>query len=110
VSEPTPIAVPAGLRGLAGFAPESITALRTMRESLERLSGLDERTIELIRIGCLVALGAPGDALRAHVERFIAGGGTADDVWGTVLAIAPLVGVPRLVAAGGQLDAVLAGD
>ena len=44
----------------AGSPPEAIDALRDARLELEGLSGLDERTIELTRIGALVALGAPG--------------------------------------------------
>jgi hypothetical protein len=54
--DPTPIPVPDGLRGLP---EEAIDALRRLRLELEELSGLDERTIELTRIGALVALGRP---------------------------------------------------
>ncbi|MBM3679520.1 MAG: carboxymuconolactone decarboxylase [Actinobacteria bacterium] len=92
--EPTPIPVPDGLRGLD---PAAIAALRDMRVELERLSGLDERAIELARLGALIALGAPADSLEAHVRRAATIGMTAEEVWGTVMAVAPLVGVPRLI-------------
>jgi alkylhydroperoxidase/carboxymuconolactone decarboxylase family protein YurZ len=93
--EPTPIPVPDGLRGLD---PAAIAALRDMRVELERLSGLDERAIELTRLGALIALGAPADSLEAHVRRARAIGMPAEEVWGAVMAVAPLVGVPRLIA------------
>lgn len=96
MSEPTPIAVPPGLSGLE---PAAIAALRDLRVELERLSGLDERSIELARLGALVALGAPPDSLTAHVTRARAIGMSAEEIWGAVLAVAPLVGVPRLIAA-----------
>lgn len=96
MSEPTPIAVPDGLRGLD---PAAIAALRDLRVELERLSGLDERSIELARLGALIALGAPADSLAAHVTRARAIGMSAEEIWGAVLAVAPLVGVPRLIAA-----------
>lgn len=102
--EATPIPVPDGLRGLA---PEAIEALRDARLELERLSGLDERVIELTRIGALVALGAPAESIAAHVARARAAGVAAEDVWGCVLAVAPLVGVPRLVGAVPAIRAAL---
>jgi alkylhydroperoxidase/carboxymuconolactone decarboxylase family protein YurZ len=104
VTEPTPIPVPDGLRGLP---PEAIAALREMRVQLEGLSGLDERSIELARLGALVALGAPAESLGAHVARALAIGVSPEDVWGSVLAVAPLVGVPRLVAAVPAIRAAL---
>lgn len=92
--EPTPIQVPDGLRGLD---PAAIAALRDMRVELERLSGLDERAIELVRLGALIALAAPDDSLDAHVRRARAIGMSVEEVWGAVMAVAPLVGVPRLI-------------
>ena len=102
--EPTPIPVPDGLRGLP---PEAIAALRDARLTLEQLSGLDERTIELTRIGALVALGAPAESLGAHVSRALAIGVEADEIWGSLLAVAPLVGVPRLIGAVPPIRAAL---
>ena len=104
--EPTPIPVPDGLRGLP---PEAIEALRVVRLELERLSELDERTIELTRVGALVALGAPAEAIQAHVSRARAAGVSADEIWGSVLAVAPLVGVPRLIGAVPAIRAALEG-
>ena len=106
MTEPTPIPVPDALRGLP---PEAVDALRELRVALEGLSGLDERSIELARLGALVALGAPADSLGAHVTRALTIGVSAEDVWGSVLAVAPLVGVPRLIGAVPAIRAALEG-
>ena len=106
MTEPTPIPVPDALRGLP---PEAVDALRELRVALEGLSGLDERSIELARLGALVALGAPAESLGAHVTRALTIGVSAEDVWGSVLAVAPLVGVPRLIGAVPAIRAALEG-
>lgn len=110
MTEPTPIAVPPGLRGLGDHDAGVIAALRDVRVDLEQRSGLDERTIELIRLGTLIALGAPAESFTAHVRRAVAVGATTQDVWGAVMVVATLVGVPRLIAAVPAIEAALAGD
>lgn len=107
MSEPTPIDVPDGLRGLAGHDPGVIDDLRGMRESLEARSSLDERTTELVRLGALVALGAPEGSFTSHVRRLRRLGASDADVWSTLLAVAPMVGVPALIAAGPAVEAAL---
>jgi alkylhydroperoxidase/carboxymuconolactone decarboxylase family protein YurZ len=106
MAEPTPIAVPPALQGLD---PEAVALLRDARVSLERLSGLDERSIELVRFGALIALAAPAESIRAHVERARAIGMSDEEVWGAVLAVATLVGVPRLIAAVPVIREALSG-
>lgn len=107
MTEPTPITVPPALRGLADHEPTAIAALRDMRVALEQRSGLDERTIELVRLGALVALGAPEESFTAHVKRAQTVGASRDDIWGAVLVVAPLVGVPRLIHAVPAITAAL---
>jgi alkylhydroperoxidase/carboxymuconolactone decarboxylase family protein YurZ len=102
--DPTPIPVPDGLRGLD---PAAIEALRTLRLELEQLSGLDERATELARLAALIALGAPEESIVTHVTRARSGGVSSHDAWGVVLAVAPLVGVPRLVGAIPAIRAAL---
>ncbi len=83
--------------------------LRDARVELERLSGLDERSIELTRLGALIALGAPAESLAAHVGRAREIGISADEIWGAALAVAPLVGVPRLIGAAPAIRSALDG-
>ncbi len=105
MSEPTPIAVPSALSGLP---TEAVAALRDARVALERLSGLDERSIELTRFGALIALGAPAESFTAHIERARALGMTDDEIWGAVLSVATLVGVPKLIETVPAIRAALA--
>src|SRR5947209_19003467 len=105
--DPTPEGVHYGLRGLDLAA---IAELRDVREELERLGGLDERAIELARFGALFALGAPAESFTAHVARARAIGMSPEELWGAVLAVAPLVGVPRLIAAVPAIRAALGQD
>ena len=107
--EPTPIAVPAELEGLNDATPGLISALRDARVAGETGSSLDEREIELVRIGALVALGAPAASFRAHVTRALSAGASVDEVWGSVAAIATLVGVPRLIASAPHIAAAIEG-
>lgn len=107
-AEPTPIDVPAGLRGLASHDPGVIDALRDMRLDLERRSPLDERTTELVRLGALVAMRAPEGSFTAHVTRLRRLGVPPADIWGAVLSVAPMVGVPPLIHAGPFVEAALA--
>lgn len=107
MTTPTPIGVPSGLGGLAAHDPGAIDDLRTLRESLEARSPLDERTTELIRIGTLIAVGAPVESFTAHIDRLLGCGTDPAEVWGAVMAVAPLVGVPRLIAAIPAITAAL---
>jgi alkylhydroperoxidase/carboxymuconolactone decarboxylase family protein YurZ len=107
MDQPTPIVAPSALQGLIDHDPGAVAALRVMREELERRSGLDERTIELARLGVLVALAAPEESVAAHVRRAREIGVTADEIWGVVMAVAPLVGVPRIVATAPAITAAL---
>lgn len=98
-NEPTPIPVPGALQPLIDHAPEVLEILRSQRIALERLSGLSERDIEMVRLGTAIGIGAPPETHRAHVKRALAVGIGESDIWGVVLAVAPLTGVPRLLEA-----------
>jgi len=101
------MSIPEELSGLAAHDPRVLDALRDARVMLEDGS-LDEREIELVRIGTLIALGAPAGSYRSHVRRARAAGASAADVWSAVTAVATLVGVPRLVGAVPEITAALA--
>jgi alkylhydroperoxidase/carboxymuconolactone decarboxylase family protein YurZ len=107
MDQPTPIVAPSALQGLIDHDPGAIEALRVMREELERRSGLDERTIELARLGVMVAIAAPDESVHAHVRRALAIGVSPAEIWGVVMAVAPLVGVPRIVATAPAITAAL---
>ena len=97
IGDPAPIPVPPELRALGETIPGVVEALRDARVVGETSGSLDEREIELVRIGTLVALGAPETSFRAHVSRARRAGASDRDVWSAVASIATIVGVPRLL-------------
>ena len=107
MTDEVPIAVPAGLRGLAAHDPGAIDVLREQRLALEQRADVSTRTIEVGRLGAMIALGGPADAVQAHVRRLLDDGGTASEVWGLVLALVPVVGVTRVVQAGPAISAAI---
>lgn len=99
MDQPTPIPVPQELRALVDHAPDVLDVLRTQRIELERLSGLSERDIEMVRLGAAIGLGAPPATHRSHVRRALAAGVPVSDIWGIVMAVVPLTGLPRILQA-----------
>jgi 4-carboxymuconolactone decarboxylase len=61
--------------------------------------GLDPRTHALIRLGALLALGAAPVSYHWAVSAALDAGATADEVLGTLVAVAPISGVARVVLA-----------
>ncbi len=74
-----------------------------MREELRQGSGLDPRTFALVKIAALVALDAPPASYLWQVEAALEAGTDPRDILGILLAIAPQVGLPRVVAAAPEI-------
>ena len=70
-------------------------------------SGLDPKTHALVRLGALVAVGAPAASFAWQVSMARESGATADEIAGVVVAVAPAVGMPRAVAAAPHIMEVL---
>jgi 4-carboxymuconolactone decarboxylase len=60
---------------------------------------LDPKTVALVQMGALVAIGAPGVCLEWGTTRALAAGATEDEVTGVLLAVAPAAGLGRVVGA-----------
>jgi 4-carboxymuconolactone decarboxylase len=71
---------------------------------------LDARTVALVQLAALVVLDAPAGAYRTTVEAAVAGGASESDVVGTLLAVAPVAGLARLVSAAPRLALALGYD
>jgi 4-carboxymuconolactone decarboxylase len=61
--------------------------------------GLDAKSCALVRLGALVALDAARMSYQWGVQWALAAGATADEIVGTLMAVAPITGVARVVAA-----------
>ena len=73
-------------------------------------SGLDARTHAAIRLGALLALDAPSVTYQWNVEAAFGAGITAEEIVGCLIAVAPLIGIPRVVAAAPDLANLIGYD
>ena len=74
------------------------------------VSALDAKTAALLRVGASVAIGAPGACLEWSAGRALAAGATEDEIADVLLAIAPVTGLGRLVAAAPKVATALGYD
>lgn len=77
------------------------------REMLRRSSGLDPRGFALVKIAALVAVDAPPASYLFQVSEALDAGATPKDILGVLAAIAPQVGMPRVIAAAPELMVAL---
>src|SRR5262245_15144929 len=88
---------------LAEIAVGHAEAPAASGEATSQATGLDPRTLGLVRIASLIALDAPPVSYAGHVADAIDAGATAEDILGVVRAVAPEVGEPRIVAAAPEI-------
>jgi len=60
---------------------------------------IDPKTAALVRMGALAAIGSPALWLEWSTTRALAAGATEDEITDVLLAIAPVIGLSRAVAA-----------
>ena len=60
---------------------------------------LDPKVAALVRVGALAAIGSPEACLEWSTSRALAVGATEDEITGVLLAVAPVIGLGRIVAA-----------
>ncbi len=60
---------------------------------------LDPKVAALVRVAALAAIGSPDACLEWGTSRALAAGATEDEVTGALLAVAPVIGLGRIVAA-----------
>jgi 4-carboxymuconolactone decarboxylase len=87
------------LRRLALHDEECIRSVLTMDLKDDGTSGLDPKTHALIRLGALLALGAAPVSYHWTVGAALDAGATAEEILGTLIAVAPISGVARVVLA-----------
>jgi alkylhydroperoxidase/carboxymuconolactone decarboxylase family protein YurZ len=64
----------------------------------------------LVRLGALLALGAATTSLRTVVEHATAAGATEAEIVGVLVAVAPAVGLARVVSSAPKLAAAIGYD
>lgn len=86
-------------RGDYGFLEAAVA----LREQNLVNSGLDPRTHALVKVAALVALDAPPASYVWQVAGALDAGVTPDELLGVLVAVAPQVGGPRVVAAAAEI-------
>jgi alkylhydroperoxidase/carboxymuconolactone decarboxylase family protein YurZ len=66
-------------------------------------SSLAPRELMLVRLAALIAVDAPPVSYLANAGAAEESGVTADDIQAVMIGVAPVVGAPRVVSAGGHI-------
>ena len=86
------------LRGIAQGELSVLEGLLGMQIENREDSGLDARAYALVKIATLIALDAAPESFVAQVAVALDAGVTPEDVLGVLVAVAPEIGIPRVVA------------
>ncbi len=95
---------------LTGVATGDLSLLDEMlglREALTEKTSLDTRTFALVKIAALIALDAPPASYAWQIANALNEGATPEDILGVLIAVAPQVGGPRVVAAAPEIMVAL---
>jgi alkylhydroperoxidase/carboxymuconolactone decarboxylase family protein YurZ len=75
-----------------------------------KTSALDARTTALLQVAVSVAIGSPAVCLEWSTGRALAAGANEDEIADVLLAIAPVAGLGRIVAAAPEVAIALGYD
>jgi len=111
MTTPAPVDVSDDTRDLFGSLaqgdPDLLGAGLEARIGFQIRSGLDSRSFALVKIAALIALDAPPASYVWQVANALAEGATPEDILGVLIAVAPQVGGPRVVAAAPEIMVAL---
>ena len=71
---------------------------------------LSSKTLALVRLAALVAVGGAGPSYGAHADAAVGAGATAAEIVDVLVGVVPVVGLPRVVAAAPKLAMALGYD
>ncbi len=91
------------LRRIARSDDKEIDTMVGMRQGLKDITQLDNRSFALVKIAALIAVDAPPASYMWQIGNAIAEGVTPEEVLGTMWAVAPQVGGPRLISAAPEI-------
>ena len=98
------------LRRLSLNDERSVEMVLLHGHDLERGPVLVPKVERLVRLGALLALGAATSSLRSTVERAREAGATNDELVGVLIAIAPAIGLARVVSTAPRLASAIGYD
>jgi 4-carboxymuconolactone decarboxylase len=95
------------LVALALGRAEVLAQAEDLRDLLREDSGLDPRSFALVKIAALIAMDAPPASYLWQVHEALEAGVKPRHIVGVLAAIAPQVGVPRVLAAAPEIMVAL---
>jgi 4-carboxymuconolactone decarboxylase len=98
------------LRRLAFNDEESVELVLVKGREADPHAALKPKVDLLVRLGALLALGAATASLRATVRQALDAGATEAEVVGVLIAVAPAVGLARVVATAPRLALAIGYD
>jgi 4-carboxymuconolactone decarboxylase len=98
------------LRRLALRDDRYIDAVLTEERTNATLAGIDARSHALARVAALIAMDAAPPSFMSAVNAGLDAGASRDEIVGTLIAVMPIVGVARVVAAAPNLALALGYD
>jgi len=98
------------LRSLALHDEQFVDSVLGMGRDTVDASGLDPKTHALLRLAASLAVDAAPSSYQSIVETAQAAGASVDEIVGCLIAVAPTVGLARVVSAAPELALALGYD
>lgn len=95
------------LRGLSTGDPSAVSSLLNLQMQNIEESGLDPRAHALARLGALIALDAPPASFAWQIGLALDSGVTQEEIVGVMIAVAPTVGMAKIVATAPEIALAL---
>jgi alkylhydroperoxidase/carboxymuconolactone decarboxylase family protein YurZ len=98
------------LRRLALNDESFVESVLGMGRNTLEVSRLDAKTHALVRLAASLAIDAAPSTYQSNTERALAAGANIDEIVGTLIAVAPTIGLTRVVSAAPELALALGYD
>ena len=98
------------LRSLALSDDHFVGSVLGMTQDTVEVSRLEPKTHALVRLAALLAVDAGQSAYNASVDVALASGASLDEIVGILIAVAPAVGLGRVVSAAPEFGLALGYD
>ena len=98
------------LRSLALNDEAVLESLLSERLDPDKVTGLDAKTLALVRLGVVVALGASPVTYQWATQVALATGASDEEIVGTLAAVTPISGLATAVSAAPELAVALGYD
>ena len=98
------------LRSFALHDERFVNSVSVLGFTNVEVSGLDQKTHALVRLGALLASEATVSSYQRNIEMALAAGASVEEIVGTLVAVTPDLGSVRAVAAAPDLALALGYD